>query len=57
MSGNLSPKYFDDEITVITLLGSENTLKLWPSVSLIRMRVSEMAMASRVNVEAICDVL
>jgi hypothetical protein len=53
----LIPNFFDDEILVIMLLESENVLKLQPCISLIQVRDSEMAMASEVNMEEICDIL
>jgi hypothetical protein len=57
MSGDLFPTFFDDEIAVVTLLASKNILKLLLYISLIGVRYLEMAMVSRVNIKAICDVL
>jgi hypothetical protein len=54
---DLFPKFFDDEIAVVSLLESENIPKLRPCISLIRVRDSEMAMGSKLKMEAICDVL
>jgi hypothetical protein len=50
-------KAFDDDIAVVTLKESENIVKVQPCLTLIRMRDSVMAMASKVNLKAICDVL
>jgi hypothetical protein len=55
MSGDLFPKSLDDEMAVVTLLESENVPKVWPCISLIGVRDSEIAIASKVNMEAICD--
>jgi hypothetical protein len=57
MSGDLFPKFYGDESAVVMLLESENILEFWPCILLIWVRDSEIAMASTVNMEAICDVL